>query len=107
MKKLVLILALSLCLVGCGYEETREYPVVSTRYYTETVEEKEGAFTTTTNTYEYIEYIYIDIYGEYQKDSRMLESVKIADESKVVEEKGYFKSDLYLTLEDYEKALSE
>ena len=107
MKKLVLILAISLCLVGCGYEETKEYPIESMRYYTKTEENKEGFFTTTTNTYEYIEFVYIDSNGKYHKITRDIGYVRISNESKVVEEEGNMTANLYLSLEDYENLLEK
>ena len=96
---LFLLCMLTFTLVGCGgYDETREYPIESTRYYVETIEQKESKFVTTTNKHEYIEFIYVNNNGEYVKDSEPLYNVKIADESKAVEEKGHLGPFLYLTI---------
>lgn len=109
MKKLILILFLSLvfllCFTSCAsYEETKEYPIASARYYTKTIEDS-GLFTTETNTYEKVEFIYIDSNKNYVKHSVSVDLIKISNKSKVVEEEGYFAPQLYLTLEDYENLL--
>lgn len=106
-RKLLLLVAMCLsCLfMGCGHAETREYPVESARYYTET--EKSGIFKTTESTHEFVEFIYVNSEGKYEKESRSLSGVHIANESKVVEEEGSFGCILYLSLEDYNKLLGE
>ena len=102
---LVLILVFLLCFTSCGggYTKTKEYPIASIRYYIEVTED--GLFTTKTNTDEKIEFIFIDSSGQYIKHTISAYRVKISNESKVVEEEGYFSPHLYLTLEDYENLL--
>lgn len=108
MKKLILVLALSLCLVGCChvYKETREYPVESVRYYTEIIEDAH-LFTTEKNTYEKVDFVYINSNGEYIKYTINVSEIKFSDKSKIVEEEDCFFPNLYLTLEDYEELLTK
>lgn len=104
---LMLIFSVS-SLTGCmfeDYEETNEYPIESIRHYVDI--EESGVFTTKTDKYEYVEYVYIDSNGEYCKINKSIGWINISNESKVVEKEGEVTPTLYLTLEDYEKLLKE
>ena len=108
MKKFILILVLLFslsCFTGCGYEETHEYPVESARYH-EVIHEH-GTFAKKQDIKKYIEYVYIDSNGEYNKKNMYVNWVQIASESKVVEEQGWSEPQLYLTLEEYNELLAE
>ena len=100
--KILLMLVMALLLVGCGYEETKEYELLTVRRYSET--EESGIFTTKKTTEWYIEYTYQTEDGiqkeEFDEDYGYL---KIGKENKVVQEKGDLEPTLYITIEKYEQ----
>lgn len=100
--KILIISVIALLLVGCGYEETNEYELLTVRRYSET--EESGLFTTKKDTEWYIEYTYQTEDGiqkeEFDEDYGYL---KIGEENKVVLEKGKFSPTLHITIEEYEK----
>ena len=101
--KILLVLVMVLILVGCGYEETKEYELLTVRRYAET--EESGTFTTKKNTTWHIEFTYQTEEG-IQKDS-IYEATDyylvVGDENKVVLEKGDYSPTLHITLEMYKE----
>lgn len=101
--KILLISVIALLLVGCGYEETKEYELLTVRRYSET--EESGLFTTKKDTEWYIEYTYQTEDGVQKEDFNEIctHLLNIGEENKVVLEKGDFEPTLYITIEKYEK----
>ena len=101
--KILLVSVIALLLVGCGYEETKEYEVLSVRIY-ETVSES-GTFTTKQNVDRYIEYTYKTEEGIKVKrvNESYISDWEIGEENKVVCEEGKAYPILYITLETYEE----
>ena len=101
--KILLVSVIAFLLVGCGYEETKEYELLTVRIY-ETVSES-GTFTTKQNVDRYIEYTYKTEEGT--KVKRVNESYitdwKIGEENKVVCEEGKRNPILYITMEKYKE----
>jgi hypothetical protein len=109
-KKLVDIVLIIICVVafitiltGCGYEETKEYELLTVRRYSETTES--GTFTTKEDTNWYIEFTYQTEEGiqKYDFNESYDSYLEISEENKVVLEEGDVSPTLYITLEKYKE----
>ena len=101
--KILLVSLIALLLVGCGYEETKEYELLTVRRYSETTES--GTFTTKKDTTWYIEFTYQTEEGiqRYDFDETITSYMHISEENKVVLEKGDFSPTLHITMEKYKE----
>ena len=101
--KLLLVSVIALLLVGCGYEETKEYELLTVRRYSKTTES--GIFATKENTDWYIEFTFQT--GEGIKKETFNEKyeyqMEIKEENKVVCEKGTNVPILHITIEKYKE----
>lgn len=104
MKKIttaLLILVITFSLFGCGYEETKEYELLTIRRYEEI--EEDGLITTKSNSTWFIEYTYNTENGikRYSFDESFDFYYEISEENKVVLEENDFSPTLHITLEMY------
>lgn len=101
--KILLVSAIALLLVGCGYEETKEYELLTVRRYREVTES--GTFTTKEDTNWYIEFTYQTEEGiqKYDFNESYDSYWEISEENKVVLEEGCVSPTLYITLEKYKE----
>ena len=97
---LLVFTILSSILTGCGYEETKEYELISIRRYVKT--EEYGVFSKKTDYEWFIEGICKTDEGTaVVKVSEEFASINISDKNKVVLEEGSSIPDIYITLEKY------
>ena len=105
MRRLVVVILTILVVInlnGCGYEETKEYDIVSARAWEE--KEETGTFTTKVNTTTYIEVIYQTEEG-FKKIDRTQSNIYIDNYSKVIHEEGRLIPRVYMTSDYYNSLL--